>query len=149
MEVQQLAAVGSLSERADEVRAAAQRADSGDPDWQQWVDELNRDEAVVVDLRVRAELELDGGSIETIEQENHGIWVELAPHPPMLAAAVAKPAAKDFAAIARRAAGLGAELQPDELDRMHVAVELSDELLTTLRAARARTELSRAPATRV
>lgn len=116
-----------------ELDLARQCAGAGDPDWAQWVQEFNRGEAALMDIRVGLSVELDDGSSETLEVENHGIWIELRVQPPVLEAIVADICAKDFAVFADRIGQLGGSITVPELEDMHVAVEIEGDLLAALR----------------
>jgi hypothetical protein len=136
--VRRIVARAWLAAPGSEVDQARARAQEGDPDWARWVQELDRGEATLVDLRVTVEIELRDGTEHAIAVENHQIWVHLAHQPPIMAALVAELSNKDFNEIAARIRALGDEVDAGELHEMYVTVELADDLLDALRPAPAR-----------
>lgn len=133
MIVCEVAARAWLADPGREVDEARRRADTGDPDWRLWVEEFDRGEAALVDMRVGVTVELDDGSIETIEVENHSIWVELLVQPPVLEAVIAEICSKDFEVVVERIRRLGGSITIPELEEMHVGVDIADNLLAALR----------------
>ena len=133
MIVRQVAARAWLAHPEREVDQARQRADAGDPDWRLWVEEFDRREAALMDIRVSVRVQLDDGSSETVEVDNHSIWLELRVQPPVLAAVIAEICSKDFEVLADRIGQLGGSITVPELEEMHVAVEIADNLLAALR----------------
>lgn len=138
MIVRRIVARACLAEPGTEVDQARRRANEGDPDWRRWIEEFDRDEATLVDLRVTAEIERGDGSSHAIGVENHQIWMHLAHQPPIMAGLVAELSNKDFNEIAARIHELGEAIDPAELHEMYVTVELADDLLAAMRPAATR-----------
>jgi hypothetical protein len=132
MIVREVATRAWPADSENEIGEARMRAEAGDPDWQQWVDEFDRGEAIVVDLRVSLTIERDDGSTQTLEVVNHGIWLPHGLHPPVVAAVIAEISSKDYEVLAERVARLGESITVSELEEMYVAVELSEDLQAAL-----------------
>ena|SRR5947209_8617137 len=133
MIVREVAARAWLAQPEHELDQARRRARDGDPDWQLWVEEFDRGEAALADMRVSLTVELDGGSSQTVATENHSIWLQIALHPPALAAVIAEISSKDFEALTARLEKLGHTVPVAELEGMYVSVEIAEDLLGTLR----------------
>jgi hypothetical protein len=133
MIIREVAARAWLADPGYELDRARQRAGAGDPDWRLWVAEFDRGEAALMDMRVGVTVEFDDGSIEIVEVENHSIWFELLVQPPVLGAVIAEISSKDFEVLARRITERGGSITVSELEDMHVAVEIADDLRAALR----------------
>jgi hypothetical protein len=131
--IRSLTAQALLANPGSELDGARERAAAGDADWALWVEEFDRGEATLIDMRVSLTVELDDASVHTITAENHQVWMQLAEHPPIVAALVADMSGKDFDFLAGRVGKLGGQVSIHELDQMYVAVELGDSLLAALR----------------
>lgn len=137
MVVKSLIARACLAEPGSELAEARARAQAGDADWLEWVDEFDRGEATLIDLRVAVTVEGDDHIDDTVAAEDHQVWMHLSQHPPHVAALVAELSAKDLALLSSRLRARGYDVPLAELDDMYVTVELSDDLLDALRPARA------------
>lgn len=133
MVVRRVLARAWLADPGREVAQARERAEDGDEDWQLWIDEYDRGEATLVDMRVSVTYERTDGSTQTVGVENHNVWMHLAVHPPLAAALIAEISAKDFDVITRRLGELGERITVTELEEMYVSVELDDGLTAALR----------------
>lgn len=132
--VRSITAQAWLAEPGSELDGARERAAAGDADWALWVEEFDRGEATLIDMRVRITVELDDNSQETVAVENHQVWMQLAEHPPIVAALIADVSGKDFDLLADRIHELGGQISAHELAQMHVAVDLGENLLDALPA---------------
>lgn len=121
-----------LADPGSEVNRAREQAESGDLDWREWVQEFDRGQATLIDMRVTAEIELDDRSVERIVVSNHQIWMHLAQHPPIVASLVADIATKDLDELTVRIRDLGEPITVSELERMYVTVELAENLRDAL-----------------
>lgn len=133
MIVREVAVRAWLADPVRELLEARELALAGDPDWQEWLEQFDRGEAALMDMRVGVTVELDDESIETVTVENHGIWVELGVQPPVLEAVIAEICSKDFEVFVRRIGQLGGSITVAELEDMHVSVEVAADLLAALR----------------
>lgn len=111
---------------------ARRHAEAGDESWREWVEELERGDALV--LKVRTTLEANaGGRTERIDIVNPTVWVENDTHPPVIAEQVRVAAGKDVGPLVRELAARGIELDPGTLERMFFDVELHDDVRRALR----------------
>jgi len=138
MVIHAVAARAWLGDPRSELLQARLRADDGDPDWRQWVDEYDRGEATLVDIEVSVTFGRSDGSTETVATVNHGIWLQVGVHPPVAAALVAEIAPKDFDYLAARIQELGEPVDVIELEQMYIDVALDESLLAALRPPAAR-----------
>lgn len=101
-----------------------------DESWQQWVEEYDAGEALILRLDVTARID-DGD--ESVRVSNRGVWVEKDVHPPAVAGQVQQAVTKDFNTLAEKLrADAGVAVTADDLADMYVDVELADDLLRAL-----------------
>jgi hypothetical protein len=132
--IRSLTAQAWLATPGSELAGARERAAAGDADWALWVEEFDRAEATLIDMRVSIAIELDD-SLKTVAMENHQVWMRLAEHPPIIAALIAELAGKDFDILASRIRELGGHISVHELRDMYVRVDLGDDLVDALGAS--------------
>ena len=132
MVIRNLTAQAWLAKPGAELDGARQRAAAGDPDWALWVEEFDRGEAALIDMRVSITIKLDDTSIETVAVENHQVWMHLAEHPPVVAALIADISSTDLDFFADHIHQLGGQITDQELAEMYVEVELGASLLDAL-----------------
>lgn len=126
--IRQIEALARLDDEAErELEAVRVRARDGDESWQQWLEEYERGEAMLLKLRVSVVVSVDDRE-ERFTEQNHGVWVEDHAHPPKVEQQVAELAHKDFAALARKLREVGAAVRQEDLDEMFVAVTLGDDV---------------------
>lgn len=131
--VQRLSVLVRLDDPADALRRARAEARAGDDSWQQWVDEFERGEALVIRLEVALDLGSEDPPI--IEMANRGVFIEKDVHPPKVEHQVAELASKDFCALAAKLQDRGYDLDEDDLAEMYAHVELDPEVRLALRDA--------------
>lgn len=100
------------------------QAAAGDESWQQWLDEYQRGEALMV--RVEVTVELEPGP--PLQITNTGVWLETAAHPPKVEQQLSELIFKDFDTIIRELAKRGAQLDIGDLNAMYVHVELGESI---------------------
>ena len=133
MVIKSVTARACLAEPGSEVGEARARAEAGDDDWQEWIDQFDRGEAALIDIRATVSLELDDGTVEAVNADDYQVWMHLSQHPPVVARLVAEMSSKDLGLLTARIRDLGQHIGPLELDDMYVTVELADDLLEALR----------------
>src|SRR5947209_1900402 len=95
--VERLVARARLDDPTRALRDAHAEVESGFEDWEQWLDEYDRGEALILRFEVWAEL--GGEARDPVHVHNRGVWVESTPHPPKLEQQVAELVSKDYALI--------------------------------------------------
>lgn len=145
MVIKSLTARACLAEPGSEVGEARARAEAGDGDWQEWIDQFDRGEAALIDIRVTVSLEFDDGTVEHVSADDYQVWMHLSQHPPVVAGLVAEISSKDLGLLTARIRELGHDITATELDDMYVTVELADDLLEALRPEAA-ARVGRSPA---
>jgi hypothetical protein len=128
--IQRLLARARLDEPAPTLRSAAERAASGDEDWERWLVEYDRGEALIVRLEVM--VEAADGDREVVQARNRGVFIEVDVHPPKVERQIAQIATKDFPSFAKELSGRGHSVDVHELSEMYVHVELDGELRRVL-----------------
>jgi hypothetical protein len=115
---------------------ATAEATAGDESWQQWVEEFQRGEALI--LRLELTLEISDREPRVLRSAGGGFFVETDPHAPKVEQQIAELASGDFAVLARELTALGHTLDIHELGEMYVHVELHEDVRQQLAAHRAR-----------
>ena len=124
------------------VAFAREAAAGGDESWREWLEQLERGEALTARIRLTVELR-DGARRHQVVGQELGAWLELGAHPPSLERQVADVAALGYWAVSQALRERGVEIDADELSAMFVHVELSEELRKLV--ARVRDRAHRAP----
>jgi hypothetical protein len=136
LSVQRLSAHARLDDSPGALVHAEAEATAGDESWQQWVEEFQRGEALI--LRLELTLEIADREPRVLRSTGGGFFVETDPHAPKVEQQIAELAAGDFAVLARELTALGHDLDIHELGEMYVHVELHEDVLRELAARRAR-----------
>jgi hypothetical protein len=128
--VQRLSARAHLDESPQALTHAQAEAATGDESWQQWVDEYNRGDALIIQLDLK--IELGGEQSDELERSVGGFFVEVDLHPAKVEHQIAELASGELIAMAERPESVVGGIDPDELGDMHVHVELDNELRDVL-----------------
>jgi hypothetical protein len=118
---------------------AEEAAAEGDESWEQWLDEFERGEALIVRLEVS--LEYLTTKRHTLTVANSGVWIEKHPDPPNVEQQIAEVASKDFPFFVSRLNASGHPIDAARIDDVYIHVELSEDVQHALIAenvARAR-----------
>lgn len=134
LSVQRLSAHARLDDSPGALAHAKAEAATGDESWQQWVEEYQRGEALI--LRLELILEVSGREPQVLRSSGGGFFVESDPHAPKVEQQIAELASGDFAVLARELTAHGHHLDVYELGEMYVHVELDEELRRRLAAHR-------------
>jgi hypothetical protein len=141
--VHRLSARARLDESPAALLHAKARADSGDESWEQWLAEYRAGDALILRLELTLEITGDGNDVLTISKD--GFFVENHAHTPKVERQIAELASSDFAAMAGELAGLGHDVDMQELGAMYVHVELDPGVRRRLADRRARRRGAHAP----
>ncbi len=126
--LERLIAYATLDDPEEGVGQAREAASRGDGSWAEWLEQLERGNAVIARLAVRAEIAHEDGRLETVDIGNRGVWLETVAHAPTLEADVAEIANKDAEALASELRARGVETSPEGVGRSYFHVELGEDL---------------------
>ncbi len=126
--LERLVAYATLDDPEGELARARDAAGRGDESWAEWLEQLERGDAVIARLAVRAEIAHGDGRPETVDIGNRGIWLEKVAHVPMLEAEIAAIANQDAEALVTELEARGLPAEPAELARTYFHVELGADL---------------------
>ena len=129
--IQRLSARAVLDDSPSALARAEAHAASGDESWEQWVDEYQRGEALILRLERALKLE-DGGDVITASKD--GFFVENHAHAPRLEQQVAELAFGEVTSLAAELTRRGHDLDVHDLAGMYVHVELDPEVRGRVRA---------------
>lgn len=129
--VQRLFARAVLDDSPAALSHARALAEAGDESWEQWVEEYQRGDALIVRLELR--IEFAGGTEEVLTTARNGLFVENHIHVPKLEQQIAELASGDLATLAEGLTQRGYAVDMQELGTMYVHVELDPELRRRLR----------------
>lgn len=115
-------------------------AAAGDESWQQWVDEYQRGEALII--RLELVLEVTDGEREVLRSSSGGFFLECDLHAPKVEQQIAELASGDFAVLARELTVSGHSLDLYEIAEMYVHVDLDKQVRDELAARDARKSAS-------
>ena len=130
--VQRLSARAVLDDSPSALARAEAHAASGDESWEQWVDEYQRGEALILRLELALELEDSTGDVITASKD--GFFVENHAHAPKLEQQIAELAFGEVSSLAAELRRRGHDLDLHDLDGMYVHVELDPEVRGRVRA---------------
>ncbi len=128
--VERIAVRATLDDPHAELERARRAAEGGDGSWRQWLDEYEREEALIARLELC--VELAGTRSDTVEIVNRGVWLERRADPPLVEAQVAEVVGKDFGALEDALCDRGFEVRQQALHAMYVHVELAEDLRVAL-----------------
>lgn len=134
MRVERITACARLSDPAELLSYAREAADAGDESWQQWVEEFERGDALVVALELS--VELANGETEELHASTRAFFVDSAVAPPHVERQVAEVAYEELVVLVRDQ--LSARGHPSDLldcAPMYVHVELDAEVRRSLSGA--------------
>jgi len=134
--VHRLSARARLDESPAALSHAKARAESGDESWEQWLAEYRAGDALILRLELTLEITGEANNLLTISKD--GFFVENHADTPKVEQQIAELASGDFAAMADELAGLGHDVDMQELGAMYVHVELDPGVRRRLADRRAR-----------
>jgi hypothetical protein len=132
--VQRLSVRALLDDSPGALAHAEAEAAAGDESWEQWVEEYQRGDALIV--RLELALEVSGDTGETLTASRAGFFVENHVHAPKLEQQIAELATGDLTALAAELTARD-DLDVSELSTMYVHVELDPEVRRRLRQRQA------------
>jgi hypothetical protein len=134
MRVERITACARLSDPAELLSYAREAADAGDESWQQWVQEFERGEALVVALELS--VELANGASEELRASTRAFFVDCGVPTPHVERQIAEVAYEELVVLVRDQ--LSARGHPSDLldcAPMYVHVELDREVRQSLAEA--------------
>jgi len=117
----------SLEDREQAVERAREHNES-DPDWNEFVSQVNSGEMLPVRFHVAIEATDPDGHEFTVDRVNNNVWVGAPTHLPELAEEVRVTASKDFGELSAELRDREVNVNADQLADMYVEVTLEDEL---------------------
>lgn len=123
---------------------ARERAREGDDDLARWLEDVERGRASVVQLCTCATVAC-GSERFDVRVDNHGVWVEHAPHPAVAAKQIQETATKDVESLTGALRERGVAVTVEDVERMLFDVVLGPDLLERMQGRSA----SSAPRARV
>jgi hypothetical protein len=121
-----------LDECTSALAHARAAAAAGDESWQQWVEEYERGEALILSIDLTLVYSENGRS--EVKSTSHGLFVECDLHLPKVEQQVAELAGGDFMQLAEQLAADGYQLDVDELGDMYVHVDIDEPVRRMLDA---------------
>jgi hypothetical protein len=137
MRVERITACARLSDPAELLSYAREAAEAGDESWRQWVEELERGDALVVALELS--VELVNGANEDLHTSTRAFFVDCAVATPHVERQIAEVAYEELVVLLPDQ--LSAHGHPPDLldcEPMYVHVELDPEVRRSLSGAAGR-----------
>jgi hypothetical protein len=126
--ITRVAAEADLQEQEGAIERAREH-NASDPDWDEFVAQVNAGEILPVRFHVSVDAIDDAGDDFSVERVNEDVWLDAPRHLPELAEDVRSTASKDFGELSAELRERGLDVTADALADMYVEVTLEQPLV--------------------
>jgi hypothetical protein len=126
--ITRVAAEADLQE-PDGALERAREHNSSDPEWDEFVAQVNAGDILPVRFRVSVDAIDDAGDDFTVDRINEDVWLDTPTHLPELAEDVRETASKDFGELSADLRERGVDVTAEALADMYVEVTLEQSLI--------------------